>query len=45
MRIKNTLEIENLWVSANLLDELRAKPNLSIASDAHELKFIDGQLF
>ena len=25
MRIKNTLDIENLWVSANLLDELRGK--------------------
>ena len=45
MRIKNTLEIENLWVSANLLDELRGNSNITIASDAHELKFIEGQLF
>ena len=45
MRIKNTLEIENLWVSANLLDELRVKPNITIANEAHELKFTEGQLF
>lgn len=45
MRIRNTLAIEDLWVSPNLTEELRDKPNLRIATEPEPLEFTEGQLF
>ena len=45
MRIKNTLEIEDVWVSPNIADELRGKPNITIDGDALPMVFNEGHLF
>jgi hypothetical protein len=29
VRVKNTLDLERMWVSQNLLEELRSRPDLS----------------
>lgn len=39
VRIRNTLEIHRLWVSAALLDHVHASQNLSIAGPASEVAF------
>lgn len=45
VRIKNTLELEDLWVSKNIADEICVKDTIEIAGDATDLAFTDGQLF
>ncbi len=42
MRIRNTLELEHLWVSPNLVGEVRGLVN---AGEAEPLPFVDGNLF
>lgn len=45
VRIKNTLEIERILVSENLLDELKEKPNVRVVREPEELCFdADGNL-
>ena len=34
MRIKNTLEIESLWVSANILAELTGQESITVGETA-----------
>lgn len=45
MRIKNTLAIEDVWVSPNIADELRGKPNIIVDGAAHPMAFTEGHLF
>lgn len=45
VRIKNTLELEALWVSPNIADELRGQVGITIAENAEALSFTSGQLF
>lgn len=45
MRIRNTLAIEDVWVSPNMLDDLRGKANIEIDEHPQKLKFTDGHLF
>ncbi len=44
MRIKNTLELENLWVSANIATELKGQEAVSVSSQATSLAFAAGSL-
>ena len=44
MRIKNTLELENLWVSANIAAELKGREAVSVSSQATSLAFAAGSL-
>ncbi len=46
MRIRNTLCMEELEASENLLGEVRAHPAMKVLSDPYDLKFDgDGNLF
>ena len=45
IRIKNTLALENLWVTANIASELETNPNIKLIGDSQHLKFTDGMLF
>jgi hypothetical protein len=45
VRIKNTLEIETLWVSENIADEIRHLENITLASTAEPMPFNEGWLF
>lgn len=45
IRIKNTLDLENMWVTKNIADELRGQSNIEVNDDAQELAFADGWLF
>lgn len=46
VRIKNTLDVAEIWVSESLLDEVAANPALTQLSDPAELEFDDnGDLF
>jgi hypothetical protein len=40
--IANTLEVEELWVSAPLIEEARKNPHLQVTGDAVLLPFDDG---
>ncbi len=44
VRIKNTLALENMWVSANIADELNGRAAVSIGESAAELAFAGGTL-
>ena len=45
IRIKNTLDLEYIYVSEGMLDEVRNNPNLEIAGEPEELIFdSDGNL-
>ena len=44
VRIKNTLELENLWVSANIAAELRHQDAVTVSAQAAELAFAAGEL-
>ncbi|MDE2857635.1 MAG: DUF2088 domain-containing protein [Chloroflexota bacterium] len=44
MRIKNTLELENLWVSANIAAELDGRAAVSVSEQAASLAFAAGAL-
>ena len=44
MRIKNTLALEDIWVSANIADELNGRDAVSVGEDAAELDFAGGAL-
>jgi hypothetical protein len=39
MRIKNTLELDRIWVSESLLGEVRARPGMAVAGPPAELPF------
>lgn len=39
VRIKNTLEMEYIYVSEAMIDEVKINPNLEIAGEAEELEF------
>ncbi len=45
VRIKNTLALETMWVSANIAEELREQDHITIGDTATELEFTDGWLF
>lgn len=45
VRIKNTMELEQLWVSPNIADELRSADHITIGEQPTELAFTEGQLF
>ncbi|HUV08453.1 MAG TPA: hypothetical protein VMX75_12030, partial [Spirochaetia bacterium] len=46
VRIKNTLKLGEIETSVNLLEEIRANPNLAIAGKPYSLDFNrDGDLF
>jgi hypothetical protein len=45
VRIKNTMELEQLWVSPNIADELRSADHITISDQPTELEFTEGQLF
>ena len=44
VRIKNTLALESMWVSANIADELNGRAAVSIGERAAELAFAGGTL-
>ncbi|MCY4018992.1 MAG: DUF2088 domain-containing protein [Chloroflexi bacterium] len=44
MRIKNTLELENLWVSANIAAELNGREAVTVSEQAASLAFAAGAL-
>ena len=44
MRIKNTLALENLWVSANIAAELNGRKAVSVSEEAASLAFAAGSL-
>ena len=44
VRIKNTLELENLWVSANIAAELRGQDGITVSDQAAQLDFAAGEL-
>ena len=44
VRIKNTLALESMWVSANIADELNGRAAVSIGESAAELAFAGGTL-
>ena len=44
VRIKNTLALEQLWVSANIAAELSGLPHVSVGDSARELAFAGGSL-
>ena len=44
VRIKNTLELENLWVSANIAAELRGRDDITVGDQAAQLDFAAGEL-
>ena len=44
VRIKNTLELENFWVSAKIADELGGQGSVTIGEQAAELAFAAGDL-
>lgn len=44
VRIKNTLELENLWVSANIAAELRGQDGITVGDQAAQLDFAAGEL-
>jgi len=45
VRIKNTMELEQLWVSPNIADELRSAKHITISDKPQALVFTEGQLF
>ncbi|MBZ0301956.1 MAG: DUF362 domain-containing protein [Anaerolineae bacterium] len=45
VRIGSTLDLEEVQVSPNLLDEVRAEPGFINASESEPLHFMDGALF
>lgn len=45
VRIKNTLELETLWVTKNIADELRGRDRIMIDDAPTELTFSNGNLF
>ena len=45
VRIKNTLALENLWVSPNIADELKGCDHITVSEEACDLVFTQGQLF
>ena len=44
VRIKNTLELENLWVSANIATELNGREAVTVSEQAASLAFAAGAL-
>ena len=44
IRIKNTLELEHIWVSANIAAELREQPAMAVAAESAALDFAGGVL-
>ncbi len=44
LRIRNTLELETLWASESVLDEVRASPGFLSAGPLHPLEFRRGRL-
>ena len=44
VRIKNTLELENLWVSANIAAELNGRMTVKVGERAAALAFAGGML-
>lgn len=46
IRINNTLAMDTIWVSENLLEQVKKTPGMEILSEAEELKFdANGNLF
>lgn len=45
VRIKNTLELEDMWVSKNIADEICDRDTIELKGDAADLAFTNGQLF
>jgi len=45
IRIKNTMELEDLWVSPALVDELSQMEGVTVDNDPAPLTFTDGHLF
>lgn len=45
VRIKNTLDLEHMWVTKNIADEIRGRDTITIDEHPCELVFEDGWLF
>ena len=43
VRIKNTLELDRIWISEALVEEAREKPNIRVLGEPREMTF-DGQM-
>jgi len=44
LRIKNTLELEQVWASAPIAAELQSRDSMTVAAQAQALDFVDGCL-